>query len=99
MPIQTADSMAASFVLDGVGAAVEDQQVDEQQHDDEGEEQRPHPGADVDRREALPLVVAASVLRGTRRGLPAQRVSPALPMTAWAAARRAIGTRNGEQDT
>jgi hypothetical protein len=28
-----------------------------------------------------------------------QRVSPEVPMTAWAAARRAIGTRNGEHDT
>ena len=44
------------------------------------------------------LVVAAS-RRVTRAVLPAQRVSPPLPTTAWAAARRAIGTRNGEQDT
>ena len=27
------------------------------------------------------------------------RVSPPAPITAWAAASRAIGTRNGEQDT
>ena len=48
-----ADSIAASLGVHGVGLAVEHQEVDQQQHDDEGEEQHPHGEGDVDLREVL----------------------------------------------
>ena len=102
MPIHTADSIAASRVSDLVGLPVDDQEVHEQQHEDERQQRQPHPRGDVDvdelrraRRREHRLHASARALTHARH-----RVSdvPA-PMTACAAASRAIGTRNGEQLT
>ena len=48
MLIQTADSIAASFVVHLVRLAVQHEQVDEQQRDDQREQRDPLPGVDRD---------------------------------------------------
>ena len=69
-----------------LGFAVNYEDVDREEKSDDDADRRPRPPRDFE-------VDASSLCRED------QRVSPPLPMTAWAAARRAIGTRNGEQLT
>ena len=53
--------------------------------------------AEVDHRWVIGILMLGILVLGVV--LFGHRVSPPVPMTAWAAASRAIGTRNGEHDT
>ena len=94
--IHTALSIAASLIGDDVRLAVEHEQVDEQQRGDEREEARPTATAATSKSAKL---VAVARRRGASAAARASRSAVAAPSTAWAAASRAIGTRNGEHDT
>ena len=82
---------------DGVRLAVHDEEVDEQQGDDDAEQRQPLPGMDVELDEVAAALGAREVV--SSGGGAATSLIRRAPTIAWAAARRAIGTRNGEQLT
>ena len=77
--------------------AVHDEQVDEQHGEDQPEQDRPLPRVDVDVDEVRLAVIGRGEPATEERRGGVQRLAAA--RTDCAAARRAIGTRNGEHDT
>jgi hypothetical protein len=69
---------------------MEHEEVDEQQNQEEAEERDPLPRLDVKVDEVQP---------GPAGGKEHYLVAPLVPMTACAAASRAMGTRYGEHET
>ena len=97
MLIHTADSIAASFVEISCASRWTTSRSTSSMREDQTEQDRPLPRMDLDVDEVRLAVSDAGKPRRDEQAGCAQRLAAA--RTDCAAARRAIGTRNGEHDT